>query len=312
MLVLPSETVFWDIPVAQFNRLLWKGLVFDMLSPSTIVVRIGLRTPQAVRADERKRRKMKRVVENACAAVAALTWKAAILAAACAAIPAFADGELGTATLENDILTLSGLVTNITAEADLGASVTQVVMTAEGGVAFGATLTAAKNYVVDGTGIVSVAEGETFSTTAARLATKGHTLVKDGPGTLTFSANVGAVAVQTRWIVRDGKLNLATGGDFFGQHGSTTTNLTLELCEETTLYFTQAANANVHSPIGPLEMTGASLIFGPSTYGYNTARQGNTAFKGGVTVHASATPCYMTWPRYSHLNHVNPDCVFNI
>ena len=68
--------------------------------------------------------------------------------AASAAIPAFADGDepeaTGTATVENDILTLSGLVTNITAEADLGASVTQVVMTAEGGVAFGASVTAAK------------------------------------------------------------------------------------------------------------------------------------------------------------------------
>ena len=56
--------------------------------------------------------------------------------AASAAIPAFADGDepeaTGTATVENDILTLSGLVTNVTAEADLGASVTQVVMTAEG------------------------------------------------------------------------------------------------------------------------------------------------------------------------------------
>ena len=52
--------------------------------------------------------------------------------AASAAIPAFADGDepeaTGTAMVENDILTLSGLVTNITAEADLGTSVTQVVM----------------------------------------------------------------------------------------------------------------------------------------------------------------------------------------
>ena len=43
--------------------------------------------------------------------------------AACATLPAAADG---TSTVENDILTLSGLVTNIPAEADLGASVTQV------------------------------------------------------------------------------------------------------------------------------------------------------------------------------------------
>ena len=55
--------------------------------------------------------------------------------AACATLPAVADG---TATLADNILTLSGLVTNVTAEADLGASVTKVVMTEEGGVAFGA------------------------------------------------------------------------------------------------------------------------------------------------------------------------------
>ena len=236
--------------------------------------------------------------------------------AACATLPSFADGDepeaTGTATVENDILTLSGLVTNITAEADLGTSVTQIVMTAEGGVAFDATLTATKNYVVSGTGVVSVAEGTTFTTTAARLATKGHTLVKEGSGTLTFSSNVGAVAVPTRWIVRDGTLDLATTGDFFGGHGTTTANLALELCEGTTLRFTQVSNANSHSPIGPLEMTGASLVFSPSTFPYNGARQGNTAFKGGVVVHASETPSYMTWPRYSHLNHVNPDCVFNV
>ena len=112
---------------------------------------------------------MKRtVVGNACAAVAALTGKAAshtailtgkaaILAAACSVLSWCTYGEQGTATLENNILTLSGLVTNITAEADLGASVTQVVMTAEGGVAFGASVTAAKTYKLAGTGIVSVA-----------------------------------------------------------------------------------------------------------------------------------------------------------
>ena len=240
-----------------------------------------------------------------------------------AILPAFADGDepeaTGTATVENDILTLSGLVTNVTAEADLGASVTQVVMTAEGGVAFGETLTAAKNYVVDGTGVVSVAEGKTFSTTVARLATKGHTLVKDGPGTLYFfgSSGVGAVATTTRWIVNDGELRIRQGGSFFGNHSSTTTNLTLDLREGTTFYYEQAAVATTsgglsHTPIGPLEMTGANMIWAPSNSDAVPNREGNTAFKGGVTVHASTTPSYMFFPRYAHLNHCNPDCVFNI
>ena len=150
--------------------------------------------------------------------------------AACAALPAVADG---TATLENDVLTLSGLVTNVTAEADLGASVTQVVMTAEGGISVGATLTLAKSYQIDGTGVVGVAEGKTV-TVGKNLKTLGHTFVKDGPGTLRLTEAVGAVAVQTRWIVNDGTLRIRPGGSFYGNHSGSTTNLTLDLREGTT------------------------------------------------------------------------------
>ena len=237
--------------------------------------------------------------------------------AACAALPATADG---TATLEGNVLTLSGLVTNVTAEADLGASVTKVVMTEEGGVAFSASVTAAKNYAVEGTGIVRVAEGKMFTVTAPRLSTIGHTLVKDGPGTLYLTGDaVGAVATPTRWVIKEGELRIRPSGSFYGNHASTTANLTLELCEGTRYYQEQsaiAANAggSTHSPIGPLEMTGAQFEWAPCSLQFDasTLRDGNTAFKGGVTVHASATPSYMYWPRHAHLNHVNPDCVFNI
>ena len=234
--------------------------------------------------------------------------------AACATLPSFADGE-GTATVENDILTLSGLVTNITAEADLGTSVTQVVMTAEGGVAFGASVTAAKNYKLNGTGIVSVAEGKRFSVTAKLLSTIGHTLVKDGPGTLYFSDStsaIGKVPTPTRWVVKEGELRIRNSGSFYGNHSSTTTNLTLELREGTTYYQEQGGTAITHNPMGPIEMTGARFVWGPTLYANTTTREGACAFKGGVIVHASETPSYMTWPRYSHLNHCNPDCVFNI
>ena len=230
-----------------------------------------------------------------------------------------ADGDepeaTGTATVENDILTLSGLVTNITAEADLGASVTQVVMTAEGGVAFDASVTAAKNYQLNGTGIVSVAEGKRFSVTAKLLSTIGHTLVKDGPGTLYFSDStsaIGKVPTPTRWVVKEGELRIRNSGSFYGNHSSTTTNLTLELREGTTYYQEQGGTAITHNPMGPIEMTGARFVWGPTLYANTTTREGACAFKGGVIVHASETPSYMTWPRYSHLNHCNPDCVFNI
>ena len=217
----------------------------------------------------------------------------------------------GTVTLEDNILTLSGLVTNVVAEADLGASVTQVVITAEGGVAFGATLAVEKYYVVNGTGIVSVATGKKVSTPVSRLSTVGSTFVKDGPGTLYISSGtVGNVAKPTRWVVNEGELRLKPGGSFFGGH-SNTTNLSIELREGTTYYQEQTDVGTTHNPMGLLEMTGARFIYAPSRY-VGTVREGNAAFKGGVTVHASATPSYMTWPRYSHLNHVNPDCVFNI
>ena len=227
--------------------------------------------------------------------------------AACAALPATADG---TATLENDVLTLSGLVTNVTAEADLGASVTQVVMTAEGGISVGATLTLAKSYQIDGTGVVGVAEGKTV-TVGNNLKTLGHTFVKDGPGTLRLTEAVGAVAVQTRWIVNDGTLRIRPGGSFYGNHSGSTTNLTFDLREGTTYYQEQLSTDHTHSPIGPLEMTGAQFVWAPCPF-VSANREGNTAFKGGVVVHPSETPSYMYFPRYAHLNHCNPDCTFDI
>ena len=59
-------------------------------------------------------------------------------------------------------------------------------------------------------------------------------------------------------------------------------------------------------------MTGARLVWAPCNSVAVANREGDTAFKGGVTVHASTTDSYMFFPRYAHLNHVNPDCVFNI
>ena len=244
-----------------------------------------------------------------------------IAAVAASAIhPAFADGDepeaTGTATVENDILTLSGLVTNVTAEADLGASVTQVVMTAEGGVAFGETLSLSqKYYALDGTGIVSVAEGKRVTTAVGRVKTIGHTFVKDGPGTLYFSSGaVGAVGTTTRWIVKEGELRIRKGGSFYGNHSGATTNLTLDLREGATYYQEQPAVATgagdlSHNPMGPVEMTGASMIWAPCKSEAVANREGDTALKGGVTVHASTTASYMFFPRYVHLNHVNPDCV---
>lgn len=233
---------------------------------------------------------------------------------ACAAILAgvnpLAFGE-GTATLEGRILTLSGLVTNVTSEAGLGADVTNVVMTQEGGVSFGSSLSLAKTYTIDGTGVVGVAEGKTVAASPTRLKTLGHTFVKYGPGTLRLTAGIGPVSARTRWIVNGGTLAIRPTGSFYGNHSTTTTNLTIDLREGATYYQEPAENDPSHSPIGPLEMTGAQFVWAPCVFDSNNL-EGNTAFKGGVTVHASATDSYMYFPRYAHLNHCSPDCTFDI
>jgi NitT/TauT family transport system substrate-binding protein len=86
--------------------------------------------------------------------------------------------------------------------------------------------------------------------------------------------------------VKEGEIRIRNGGSFYGNHGSTTTNLTLELREGTTYYQEQPAVATdgghlSHNPMGPVEMTGASMIWAPCRSETVANREGDTAFKGG-------------------------------
>ncbi len=213
----------------------------------------------------------------------------------------------GTATVEGETLTLDGLVTNVTAEADLG-SVTRVVLQNGGGIAFDMDGKLSRQYTIAGeglaaTGIVSVAAGrrvETGNRPNLASGSVGHVLVKRGPGDLWFNQGPGVVDTPTRWIVEEGVV-YQSGGDFFGNHSSTTTQLTLDLREAAHYEMTGS-----HCPMGPLEMTGGKIVIN----GGATGDWGGTAFRGGVTVHACETPSLMNITGAAHLNHVYADVPF--
>ena len=232
------------------------------------------------------------------------------LAAVAAVGAVFADASYdeGMSTL-----TLDGVTTNVTAEADLGAA-TNVVFANGGGVAFDMSGTLAKKYSISGdglaaTGVVSVASGQSVIAGKANLAdgTLGHVFVKSGAGTLHFSAGPGAVSTPTRWLVEEGSLTQA-GGDIFGNHRSTTVNLTVDVREGAEYVYASGVG---HCPMGPLELTGGKFRALSSVS--DTAFWANTAFKGGITAHASETPSVVYLNGRAHLGHCEySNIVFNV
>ena len=228
--------------------------------------------------------------------------KKLLFVAALAAGAAAFDGLASQAT-SGDTLTIDGEIVEIAAETDLG-SVTRVVLTNEGGVRFTkGTDALTKDYSVIGTGIVEVASGLTVRSGAkARLHgnTIGQTLIKRGAGKLQFSNAVGVVNSKTLWLVEAGELYL-NGGDFFGGHSSTTTNLTIDVRKGAVL-----STDNNHCPMGPLVLTGGSMYRPGRAL---TEKWGDTAFRGGVLVHPSDRDSTIRGA-FAHLNHVNTDVPF--
>lgn len=214
------------------------------------------------------------------------------------------------AEISDGVLTLDGLVTNVTTEADFGADVTNVVLKNGGGVAFSASGTLLKTYAIAGDGLsatggVSVVAGASVSAsnTTLGIGTLGHTFVKTGAGQLRIASFYRAIETPTRWIVEDGTL-YTHSWDMFGNHRSTTTNLVLDIREGATYM-----NEGSHNPIGPLELTGGTArIVG----GENTATWGGTAFRGGVVAHSCARASRLDIVGHAHLNHIYTNVPFTV
>ena len=217
----------------------------------------------------------------------------------------------GTATVADGILTLDGLVTNVTAEADLG-SVTNVVMMNGGGVAFDASVTCAKSYSIAGdglnaTGVVGVAEGkEVFFSSGAKFVQGllGHTFVKQGAGTLRADKLGRAAGVQTRFIIAEGKWQ-CNNGDFWGGHSTADTNVTIDV-REGAVY----DHGTAHGVVGPIELTGGTFL---SRNGMVDYQWTDASLDGGVTAHACATDSYMYFMTRGFLGHCGrTNCVMNV
>lgn len=113
----------------------------------------------------------------------------------CLLATAWAGAVLASNTVTDGVRTIAGELVTVAAESDLdadGQTAGNVVLTEGGGIAFtqslmGGANSLKKTYTLDGTGVVSVAAGQTVEADGARLVAGavGHTLVKRGPGSST-------------------------------------------------------------------------------------------------------------------------------
>lgn len=208
----------------------------------------------------------------------------------CLLATAWAGAVLASNTVTDGVRTIAGELVTVAAESDLdgdGQTAGNVVLTEGGGIAFtqslmGGANSLKKTYTLDGTGIVSVAEGQTVEADGARLVAGavGHTLVKRGPGTF-YTGKVGTpAAARTRFIVEEGMFQ-CRDGDFWGGHATANTNVTLDVREGAVYH-----HGGGHGVVGPVELTGGTF---KSTSG-PVGQWADAAFCGGITAHAAATP----------------------
>lgn len=208
----------------------------------------------------------------------------------CLLATAWAGAVLASNTVTDGVRTIAGELVTVAAESDLdgdGQTAGNVVLTEGGGIAFTQSLTGGANslkktYTLDGTGVVSVAAGQTVEADGARLVAGavGHTLVKRGPGTF-YTGKVGTpAAARTRFIVEEGMFQ-CRDGDFWGGHATANTNVTLDVREGAVYH-----HGGGHGVVGPVELTGGTF---KSTSGA-VGQWADAAFCGGITAHAAATP----------------------
>lgn len=208
----------------------------------------------------------------------------------CLLATAWAGAVLASNTVTDGVRTIAGELVTVAAESDLdgdGQTAGNVVLTEEGGIAFtqslmGGANSLRKTYTLDGTGVVSVAAGQTVEADGARLVAGavGHTLVKRGPGTF-YTGKVGTpAAARTRFIVEEGMFQ-CRDGDFWGGHATANTNVTLDVREGAVYH-----HGGGHGVVGPVELTGGTF---KSTSGA-VGQWADAAFCGGITAHAAATP----------------------
>lgn len=208
----------------------------------------------------------------------------------CLLSTAWAGAVLASNTVTDGVRTIAGELVTVAAESDLdgdGQTVENVVLTEGGGIAFtqslmGGANSLKKTYTLDGTGVVSVAAGQTVEADGARLVAGavGHTLVKRGPGTF-YTGKVGTpAAARTRFIVEEGMFQ-CRDGDFWGGHATANTNVTLDVREGAVYH-----HGGGHGVVGPVELTGGTF---KSTSGA-VGQWADAAFCGGITAHAAVTP----------------------
>lgn len=207
----------------------------------------------------------------------------------CLLATAWAGAVLASNTVTDGVRTIAGELVTVAAESELdrdGQTAGNVVLTEEGGIAFTQSLTGTANslkktYTLNGTGVVSVAAGQTVEAEGARLVAGavGHTLVKRGPGTFKTGKVGTPAAAHTRFIVEEGMFQ-CRDGDFWGGHATANTNVTLDVREGAVYH-----HGGGHGVVGPVELTGGtfkSTPAAPEGRGQGAGLDGRPARRAGV------------------------------
>ncbi len=216
----------------------------------------------------------------------------------------------GTATVTDGILTLDGLVTNVTAEADLG-SVTNVVMMNGGGVAFGASTTCQilfhcrrriECHRCDRSGR---RQGSVLQQRSEiRAGPLGHTFVKQGAGTPGRRARQGGWCADA--LHYRGRQMAVQQRRLLGRAHHRDTNVTIDV-REGAIY----DHGTAHGVVGPVELTGGTFL--SRNVENKWAPWADASLDGGVTAHACTTDSYMCFATYGFLGHNGrTNCVMDV
>ena len=220
-----------------------------------------------------------------------------------------------SADVSDGVLTLDGLVTNVTAEADLGAAVTNVVLRNGGGVRFSSSATLAKSYRIDGAGTFDMPAGVSVTMPEKAFHTAGATFTKTGAGTFLVKRldNQKLQSDNAHWIVADGLLRLPDANTF-GSHGSLPT-VCLEVLSGAVL------QSDRHNVFGDLVLRGGTLFNRQMQGDLETMsvlerplRWGAFSFNGTVTAHPSpdGRPSRIDGEAYALLGNGDYTTVFDV
>ena len=215
-----------------------------------------------------------------------------------------------TNTVEGGVRTIADEIVSVADESELNDGetiISTIILKDNGGVHFTKNITLTKTYEIQGSGIVSVADGvfvndkqDTKNRKTLFRSAYGHTLIKRGKGVLQVGhpSDQPTASTPLNVIVEEGTIR-EFGGNFFGGHDSLSVDYANIDVREGAVFDCGWQ----YNTVGPIELTGGTFT-GSNTNIFEKSQWINTAFMNSVTAHASSTPSRIYFPSWATLGNV--------